>query len=72
MTTSAIRTGALPAADRPWEDEQGVDLTLIRESLARTPEERLEILEATIADIEDLRELLEAARLPGAAPPGGS
>jgi len=49
-----------------------VDLTLIRESLARTPEERLEILEATIADIEDLRELLEAARLPGAAPPGGS
>lgn len=49
------------AADRPWENDQGVDLTLIRESLARTPEERLEILEAAIADLEDLRELLEPA-----------
>lgn len=61
MTTPAIRTEAVPAADRPWEDEQGVDLTLIRESLARTPEERLEILEAAIADIEDLRALLGPA-----------
>ncbi|MBL8112874.1 MAG: hypothetical protein JNK60_08320 [Acidobacteria bacterium] len=55
------RSDSDPAADRPWEDEQGVDLTLIRESLARTPEERLEILEAAIADLEDLRELLEPA-----------
>ncbi len=37
--------------------EDGVDLTLIRRMLAKTPAERLEFLESQIADIEAIRKL---------------
>ncbi len=48
-------------ADWPaWLERQtvsatGVDLTLVREQLARTPEERLEALERAVNDLLELR-----------------
>jgi hypothetical protein len=35
-------------------DQSGVDRTLVRESLALTPAERLAALEATLASLDDL------------------
>jgi hypothetical protein len=35
-------------------DENGVDLTLVRESLALTPADRLAALEATLSSLDEL------------------
>jgi hypothetical protein len=58
------RTDDLPApGDAEWEtwlesrtvSSEGVDIALIREHLARTPTERLAILERTVNDLLELR-----------------
>lgn len=41
----------------PIYDENGVDLTLIRQSLARTPTERLRALESFVRDLRRLQQL---------------
>lgn len=57
-------TGAAPAPGDPawpaWLERQvssadGVDLELIREQLARTPEQRLDALESAVNDLLELR-----------------
>lgn len=43
-------------SDEPVFAEDGTDLTLIRESLAKTPEERIQALQAAIRSIYRLRD----------------
>lgn len=43
--------------DLPLYNEAGVDLTLVRWSLAQSPAERLERLEAFVRDLDELRAL---------------
>jgi hypothetical protein len=60
-------------ADLPALDGDGLDRSLIRESLARTPLERLDLADAYAQEIEALRSCLRPgrARVPG-APLAGS
>lgn len=55
--------GAPAPGDAEWPDwlerravsSEGVDLELIREQLARTPDQRLEVLERAVNDLLELR-----------------
>ena len=49
----------------PGVDDDGVDRTLIRESLARTPLERLDLADAYAREIEELRALMRPSRAKG-------
>lgn len=51
-----------PAPRTPDVDEDGVDRTLIRESLARTPLERLDLADAYAREIEELRAFMRPSR----------
>ena len=46
----------LPQADAACYSEDGVDLTMIRWMLSLTPAERLEVLQAAVNSILDIRE----------------
>jgi hypothetical protein len=45
-----------PRSDAPSYSEDGVDLTMIRWMLSLTPAERLEVLQAAVNGIFDIRE----------------
>jgi hypothetical protein len=45
-----------PLADATLYSEDGVDLTMIRWMLSLTPAERLEVLQAAVNSILDIRE----------------
>lgn len=45
-----------PASSRPTHSEDGVDLTLIRWMLSRTPLERLQVLQGFIRMVRKLRD----------------
>ena len=47
---------AEPLADGTLYSEDGVDLTMIRWMLSLTPAERLEVLQATVNSILEIRE----------------
>lgn len=61
MSTGAVKAGATRPSTYPANayDDDGVDVTLIREMLARTPQERLEALRGFA---KGLVELANAAR----------
>lgn len=44
-----------PSEDQPVHDEAGVDLTLIRWTLSMTPAERLQVLQAFVDSITEMR-----------------
>ncbi len=48
----------------PVEDVNGVDLTLIRSCLRRTPAERLADAESAHRSVEELRDAVERHRVP--------
>ena len=60
MSTERREPEEVPATS--GVDEDGVDRTLIRESLARTPLERLELADAYAREIEELRALMRPSR----------
>jgi hypothetical protein len=56
LLAPAARMETRPPSDANLYSEDGVDLTMIRWMLSLTPVERLEVLEAAVNSILDIRE----------------